>query len=193
MTVNASIISMAEQYRGWRGTAAELAELATAMLDSYGMADQKLNERLIRYYVAEGVLSRPEREGREALFGYRQVLELLVARLMSNDGWPLAKIATWNREADEKALRDLIPVRQGHPDGGERLDIQISEGVAEYLHERLVAAQQCPPHTVERLVLIRVPEAFSVLLSEEDVRTMTPEKAGRYGNLLRDLLRALPR
>lgn len=54
MTVNASIISMAEQYRGWRGTAAELAELATAMLDSYGMADQKLNERLIRYYVAEG-------------------------------------------------------------------------------------------------------------------------------------------
>lgn len=75
-------------------------------------------------------------------------------------------------------MRDLIPVRQGHPDGGERLDIQISEGVAEYLHERLVAAQQCPPHTVERLVLIRVPEAFSVLLSEEDVRTMTPERPG---------------
>ena len=41
MTVNASIISMAEQYRGWRGTAAELAErLTQAWNDDPALADK---------------------------------------------------------------------------------------------------------------------------------------------------------
>jgi len=33
------------------------------------------NERLVRHYVQLGVLTPPDREGREALFGLRQVVE----------------------------------------------------------------------------------------------------------------------
>jgi hypothetical protein len=182
---------MTEQYRDWRGTAAELAALGADLLETFGLSEEKLNERLVRYYVAEGVLSRPERQGREAWFGYRQLLELLVARLLSKDGWPLAKIATWNRAADDQALRDLIPERQAGP--GDPQGLLVAEGVAEYLSERLADAQQCPPHRIERQVLIQVPGAFSLLIAEADFRAMTPAKADHYAKLLRDLLRALPR
>lgn len=182
---------MTEQYRDWRGTAAELAALGVGLLETFGLSEEKLNERLVRYYVAEGVLSRPERQGREAWFGYRQLLELLVARLLSKDGWPLAKIATWNRAADDQALRDLIPERQAGP--GDPQGLLVAEGVAEYLSERLADAQQCPPHRIERQVLIQVPGAFSLLIAEADFRAMTPAKADHYAKLLRDLLRALPR
>ncbi len=34
------------------------------------------------------MLSAPEREGREALFGLRQVVEFLAARYLLKDGWP---------------------------------------------------------------------------------------------------------
>lgn len=103
---------MAEQYKNWRGTAAELADTAAEWLGSLGLDEQRLNERLVRYYVQDGVLSRPEREGREAKFGFRQLLEFVVARKLAADSWPLAKIASWNRGADEKALLDLIDDKQ---------------------------------------------------------------------------------
>jgi CheY-like chemotaxis protein len=115
---------MLERCQDWRGNAAELAAVARELLGPLGLEDERLNERLVRYYVQAGILSRPAREGREALFGYRQLLELVAARELANDGWPLAKIADWNRGADERALLDLIDNREPvaplltRPDGG---------------------------------------------------------------------------
>ncbi len=101
-----------EDHKDWRGGAAELAATGSELLRAISRDDDRLNERLVRYYVQSGILSRPEREGREALFGYRQLLELLAARELAADRWPLAKIATWNQAADERALLDLIDKRQ---------------------------------------------------------------------------------
>ena len=103
---------MTERYKNWRGTAAELAGTATELLESLGFDAQRINERLVRYYVQQGVLERPAREGREAMFGFRQLLEMVVARELADDGWPLAKIAAWIRKADRKALLDLVDNRQ---------------------------------------------------------------------------------
>ena len=44
------------------------------------------NEHLVRHYVQVGVLTPPEREGREAMFGLRQVVEFLAARYLLKDG-----------------------------------------------------------------------------------------------------------
>lgn len=114
---------MIEQFTDWRGTAAQLGELAARIRRDVHVDDQEVSERLVRFYVQSGVLDRPEREGREALFGYRQLLQLLVARGLAADGWPLAKIAEYNRHADLKALTDLVPrrVTRPGPDDGEYL------------------------------------------------------------------------
>ncbi|WP_295409044.1 response regulator [uncultured Thiocystis sp.] len=95
-------------YQDWRGNAAALAATAAEILKPVGAEDERLNERLVRYYTQAGILSRPERAGRDAVFGFRQVLELVAARELARDGWPLAKIAEWNQTADERALLDLI-------------------------------------------------------------------------------------
>jgi DNA-binding transcriptional MerR regulator len=78
----------------WTGSASDLADkcneiLGTELEKGAGAA----NERLVRHYVQVDVLSPPVRQGREAVFGARQVFEIVVARYLLNDGWPLAKIA----------------------------------------------------------------------------------------------------
>ena len=88
-----------------------LAETVAEFFRDLGKEDPQLTERLVRYYTQGGVLDRPRREGREATYGYRQVLQLVVARRLAVEGWPLAKIADFTAGADQKALLDLIPYR----------------------------------------------------------------------------------
>ena len=94
----------------WSGSADDLATKANELLPSLtGSADESVNERLVRYYVQEGVLNPPDREGREAIFRFRQLIQLIVARLLLRDNWPLRKVAELIREADVDALLALAP------------------------------------------------------------------------------------
>jgi DNA-binding transcriptional MerR regulator len=96
----------------WRGTAAELAEKCNELLATVptlaGDAGAA-NERLVRHYVQVGVLTPPEREGREAYFRARQVVEFLATRYLLRDGWPLAKAGEIVRGTDVTGLTQLIP------------------------------------------------------------------------------------
>ncbi len=106
------LLSLPDELADWRGTAAELADKCNEVLagvpsltDDAGSA----NERLVRHYVQVGVLTAPEREGREALFGLRQIVEFLATRYLLKDGWPLAKAAEIVRATDVTGLAQLIP------------------------------------------------------------------------------------
>jgi DNA-binding transcriptional MerR regulator len=105
------LASLPDDLINWRGTAAELAEKCNSLLPRLHLEAESgvLNERLVRYYVTQGVLTPPDREGREALFGFRQAVELLVCRYLLNDGWPLAKIAALVQSADLTSLQHLMP------------------------------------------------------------------------------------
>lgn len=50
------------------------------------------NERLIRGYVTEEILPRPERKGKESIYGYKHLIYFLVCRDLFSENWPLAKI-----------------------------------------------------------------------------------------------------
>ena len=78
----------------WTGTAAALADECNRLMPGCGLAAEagSANERLVRHYVQIGVLTPPEREGREAIFGVQQIAEFLAARRLLSEGWPLAKI-----------------------------------------------------------------------------------------------------
>ena len=106
------LLSLPDHLADWRGTAAELADKVNEVLASVpSLRDDAgtANERLVRHYVQVGVLTVPEREGREALFGVRQVVEFLAARWLLKDGWPLTKVAELVRATDVAGLAQLVP------------------------------------------------------------------------------------
>jgi len=129
------LLSLPDDLAQWRGTAAELADRLNAVLTGIpSLADDagSANERLVRHYVQVGVLTAPEREGREALFGLRQVVEFLAARYLIKDGWPLAKVAEMVRATDLDGLAGMIPT--------DRPRTRAEEVVAKYRRGRPLEA-----------------------------------------------------
>src|SRR3954454_21643890 len=95
-----------ERYREWKGTAAELARVAEeACRDAGVQLGGPLTERLVPDYAARGIVTRPGRDG----VGFPQLLQLLAARNLLEEGWPLGKIAENLADADEPALLALLP------------------------------------------------------------------------------------
>jgi hypothetical protein len=99
-----------EAHRDWAGSADELVKLLRRLIRERAVpvAGSKPNVRLLRHYVSVGAVSRPERIGREAHFGYRHLVEYLVVRVLLEDGWPLAKIAELTSRASLDALLDYF-------------------------------------------------------------------------------------
>ena len=103
------------KYKDWEGTAESLAETAGNLMqgeDGFGEADFAPNERLVRDYVARGIVGKPERRGKEAIFGFEQLVQFLACRAMLADGWPLSKIAEDFRHANFEDTLALIPGEQ---------------------------------------------------------------------------------
>ena len=133
------LLSLPDDLADWRGTAAELADRLNEVLKGMpSLADDAgaANERLVRHYVQVGILTPPEREGREALFGLRQVVEFLAARYLLKDGWPLAKVAELVRATDVAGLSQLIPA--------ERPRTRAEEVVAKYRAASTSAEEAAP-------------------------------------------------
>ena len=120
----------------------ELADAAADWLEELGRMDQRPTARLVRYYVHKQLLTPPKRKGKEAIFGIRQLRELVVARELATSGWSLAKIAAWSRDADEKALLDLIDNKQ-QIEGPRLISSQMSQVFLET--RRLVLAVNDDP------------------------------------------------
>lgn len=106
--------ALPDEIQDWRGTAAELAEQCNRLFPNIGLPEEAgtANERLVRHYVQVGILTPPEREGREALFGGRQVAEFLAARRLIHDGWSLAKIAELIKSAGPEGFVQLVPAER---------------------------------------------------------------------------------
>jgi hypothetical protein len=103
------------KFERWSGDASDLAQLAGKILAAHGHADASSgpNVRVLRDYAQRGIISRAERQGKEAIYGYRQLLEFVGARLLVADGWPLAKIAEHFAHIADAELHRLISGGRG--------------------------------------------------------------------------------
>ena len=66
------------------------------------------NERLVRHYVSVGVVDKSTREGRDALYGFRHLVQFVAARRLLAEGLPLAKIAKFTGAVPTETLTEYL-------------------------------------------------------------------------------------
>ncbi len=71
---------------------------------------EEVNPRLVRYYTTQGGLDKPLRQGREARYTYRHLLQLLILRRLLSEGYSTAAIQPIT---SEKSNLDLEALLQG--------------------------------------------------------------------------------
>jgi DNA-binding transcriptional MerR regulator len=99
-----------EVLNAFEGDAEALAVEATHLLALLKVVDDSapLTARLVRDYAQRGIVRRPNRHGKETRYGSQHLVELLAARLLVRDGWPLAKIAQHIARTPHAELLGLI-------------------------------------------------------------------------------------
>ncbi len=91
-----------------------LAAHAAALVDSAGMkptnasARATPSARAVRFYVANGLLDRPEGAGTAATYGYRHLLQLLAIKIRQREGQTLDAIKREMRDVTGDALERRI-------------------------------------------------------------------------------------
>ena len=101
------------EHQNFSGNATDLANLAskcTRYLDLPGDLD-KINERIVRYYVAEGLVGRPERIGRDAQYGYKHLLQFLAGRFFVERGYPMQMVAPYLESESLEKLEILLTTK----------------------------------------------------------------------------------
>jgi DNA-binding transcriptional MerR regulator len=91
-----------------------LAAHAAALVDSAGVkptnasARAMPSARAVRFYVANGLLDRPEGAGTAATYGYRHLLQLLAIKIRQREGQTLDAIKSEMREVTGDALERRV-------------------------------------------------------------------------------------
>lgn len=146
-----------------------LAAHAASLVDSAGVkptnasARAMPSARAVRFYVANGLLDRPEGAGTAATYGYRHLLQLLAIKIRQREGQTLDAIKTEMRETTGDALErrvaaSLAPALSLHLDNGTPRSsnpvmswkrVSIADGV------ELSIREDTPAITDETLVALR--------------------------------------
>src|SRR5690554_4486674 len=99
--------------------------------EAAGRAADAVNQRLVRHYTTQGLLDEPLKEGREARYLYRHLLQLLALRRLLAEGFTAVVVGhvLENRSDGEleglvtSRLRiDLVPENAPAAHGGERAE-----------------------------------------------------------------------
>src|ERR671921_1553234 len=100
------------RYAPWN--ARSLAAHATALVDAAGLRPTNTSARAapsarsVRFYVANGLLDRPEGAGTSATYNYRHLLQLLAIKIRQREGQTLESIKREMREVSGDALERRV-------------------------------------------------------------------------------------
>ena len=104
-----------QAYRSDSWSLDAFAERVNKLLPEFLPADKMntrmqdtVNPRLIRHYTTLGLLDTPDREGREARYTYRHLLQLLLLRKMLAAGFATGIIAPITQEKNIEELEELL-------------------------------------------------------------------------------------
>jgi hypothetical protein len=117
------------EHQRFSGNATDLANLASQCARYLGLPGDldKINERIVRYYVAEGLVGRPERVGRDAQYGYIHLLQFLGGRILVEKGFPMQMVAPYLMSESQELLESLV-MTQRAPNKAELLVASFQRG-----------------------------------------------------------------
>ena len=159
-----------------------LAAHVTALVDAAGMrptnasARAAPSARAVRFYVASGLLDRPEGAGTAATYNYRHFLQLLAIKIRQREGATLDTIRSEMKDFAGDALErrvasSLAPALGSGADQVQRHDddampvwrrVAVADGIELHVREDVPAARD------NAIVAMR--EAVRAALGREDVR-----------------------
>jgi hypothetical protein len=132
--------------------------------------------RSVRFYVANGLLDRPEGTGTAATYGYRHMLQLLAIKIRQREGQSLDKIKTEMKDITGDALErriatSLAPALTSGADNTVETEDQhsykwrrapVADGIELHIREDSPAARE------EAVIAMR--EAVRAALGRADIR-----------------------
>lgn len=103
---------------------------------------EDVNPRLVRHYTTQGLLDKPLKQGREARYIYRHVLQLLVVRRLLTEGYGSSTIANLIALKSNLDLEALLH-------GGVQLTVQAANPALSFLQQiqQRKQTQTDPPKT----------------------------------------------
>jgi DNA-binding transcriptional MerR regulator len=135
----------------------DLVEVANRLMPDFlppaqvrGRSQEEVNPRLVRHYTTIGLIDRPARVGKEARYGYRHLLQLLVLRRLLSEGYGAQTIAPVV-EKDDHQLERLLQ-------GGTRLTVEAANPALAYLQE--IKQRSGPGAPESRQMLVHSQPAF---------------------------------
>tara|TARA_A100001015_G_scaffold165685_1_gene184170 strand:+ start:62 stop:1012 length:951 start_codon:yes stop_codon:yes gene_type:complete len=80
--------------KNFQGNIKEFIALCEQWLNTFVIGKKGFvpNERLVRGYVTEEILPKPDRKGKESIYEYKHLIYFLACRDLFSENWPLAKI-----------------------------------------------------------------------------------------------------
>lgn len=159
-----------------------LAAHATALVDAAAMrptnaaARAAPSARAVRFYVASGLLDRPDGTGTAATYNYRHLLQLLHIKIRQREGQTLERIKGELKELTGDLLErrvatalapalgagaDVVQAHDGDPDGVWRR-VHVADGIE--IHVR----GDTPAATEDAVMAMR--EAVRAALGRADIR-----------------------
>jgi hypothetical protein len=159
-----------------------LAAHVTALVDAAGMrptnasARAAPSARAVRFYVASGLLDRPEGAGTAATYNYRHFLQLLAIKIRQREGATLETIKREMKEFAGDALErrvatSLAPALGSGADAAQKHDddavpawrrVSVAEGIELHVRDDVPAARDS--------AIVAMREAVRAALGREDVR-----------------------
>lgn len=159
-----------------------LAAHVTALVDAAGMrptnasARAAPSARAVRFYVASGLLDRPEGAGTAATYNYRHFLQLLAIKIRQREGATLETIKKEMKEVAGDALEkrvatSLAPALGARADVAQQHDedampvwrrVNVADGIELHVRDDVPAARDA--------AIVAMREAVRAALGREDVR-----------------------
>lgn len=167
-----------------------------------GRPPEAINLRLVRYYTTQGVLDRPLRQGREARYIYRHLLQVLVVRRLLGEGYSTSALQPITIEKGNADLEALLQ-------GGMQLTIETANPALAFLQSvqtrapaasavraaqplavpaprNLELQDSSPPSRWQRIVVL---PGLEIHVKEDFVSPSTPQERE---NLLQLIAQRLP-
>lgn len=104
--------------------------------DSDNRVQDTVNPRLVRHYTTQGLLDKPLRQGREARYLYRHLLQLLLLRRLLTEGYSASSLASLMAGKSNAELEGLLQ-------GGAQLTVEAANPALAFLSQ--IQARQSPP------------------------------------------------